>query len=443
MYRVLSRKLGLFKNNEAGQFSVVFAILGLPLLAIASFAVDHNFAYKKSLKLQNALDDTALASVLNQNLTEEERIDYATHYFESFFQDKEDIEFKISESSTTRISLTAETKVPTSIMAITGKDDITVSAKASAEITQGSVVCMLTLDPDGRGSFVVTYGATFEATTCSVQVNSTHGAAASVRNGGQMIAKDICISGGAVGDNIHGAYVPFANTECSAIADPYEHRRIPAPGPCQAPEILEAKLNDWMSRIIEPTEIWVDGQSEIIEGGVTLEPGTYCGGLDLTARHINFAPGEYIIQDGPLLFGSGTKAVGEGVTFIFAGLDANLLVADGSHIDLSAPTRGDLEGLVFAQYLETQHGVDAILPSANSVIRSGGTVKITGTTYLPTHKISFIGGSISEAQAPATSFISYQIRISDGASINVAVDHQAAGLPPILPRSDESARLVE
>ena len=180
-----------------------------------------------------------------------------------------------------------------------------------------------------------------------------------------------------------------------------------------------------------------------MKGGVTLQPGTYCGGLNLHAKNITFAPGEYVIKDGPLVFDSGTVAKGEEVTFVFAGRDASLQIDLGSTLDLSAPERGDLAGLVFAQYLEAEHGAEATLPSAESVISSGGNLNLIGTAYLPTQKISFVGGSISAAQAPATSFIGYQLRIDDGAKINIAVDHLQAGLPPILPRSDESARLIE
>ena len=68
---------------------------------------------------------------------------------------------------------------------------------------------------------------------------------------------------------------------------------------------------------------------------------------------------------------------------------------------------------------------------------------MVGTAYLPEQRIEFIGGSISEAQAPATSFIGYQLLFDEGAKISVAVDHQTAGLPPLLPRSDESARIVQ
>ena len=440
MWTLVKTNIKQYQQNTNGQFGVVFALLAVPLVAISTLALDYNFAQKERLKLSSALDDTALASILDQTLSEAERADYADAYFKQFFDESKDIDLKVLESSDKRVSLVAKANVPTTMASIIGKDNITVSDTAVSKLTEGAVVCMLTLDPDGEHSFEVAHGAKFSANTCSVQVNSTHKEAAIVHNGSKASAKDFCVSGGAVGLEF---FDPFVNTECGVVSDPFQYRRIPAPGTCQAPDILEEKLSDYRSEIFYPTVVWNGTALATIEGGVTLEPGTYCGGLNLSGKHIKFAPGEYIITGGPLLFGQGTKAYGEDITFVMAGKEATLLVEDGSNIDLTAPAKGDLKGLVFAQYVETELGAAGILPSAESIIRSGGTVKIVGTAYLPTQKVSFIGGSISAAQAPATSFIAHQIRIDDGAAISVDVDHQTAGLPPILPRSDESARLVE
>ena len=450
MKQLIKTSLNRYKKNTKGQFSVVFALLALPLMAVTTLALDHSFAYKEKLKLSNALDDTALASVLDQTLTESERAKYATNYFWSFFGDSKDIKFEVLDSGSDRVSLVAKAIVPTSVSAIFGKDNIVVTENAAAEITHGSVVCMLALDPDGERSFEVTNGAKFSANTCSVQVNSTHKEAAIVRDGSTATAKDFCISGGVgqvEGFGDQDKFIPFANTECGTIADPYQYHRIPAPDVCIDDKEVSAILNHWHSGIFEPFEYedYSSGSAQTIrvEGGVTLQPGTYCGGLTLVGKNVRFAPGEYIMKDGHLFFGAGTRAVGEDVAFVFAGKKSVLTITDGSDVTLSAPERGDLKGLVFAQHVETQLGKEAALPTGTSVISAGGNLHLVGTAYLPEQKVTFQGGSISEAQAPATSFIAYQLLFNDGAQISVAVDHQQAGLPPILPRSDESARLVE
>ena len=437
-----------YTQDTSGQFAAIFAIIALPLIAVTTLAVDHNLAYKKQLRLENALDDTALASVLNQTLSESERAEFAANYFSQLFDKPEEINLKVLESGSARVSLAAETDVSTTFASIYGKDSITVSQHAAAELTKGSVVCMLALDPEGERSFEIATGAHFSADTCSVQVNSTHREAAIVRDGSTAKAKDFCISGG-VGEVIGAAgqdkFIPFANTECGSIPDPYQYSRIPAPGDCIPQEKIDEILSDFLSDIHYPTPIWNPDtqQLETVEGGVTLPAGTYCGGLKLLGKNVTFEPGEYIMKDGPLFFGSGTRAMGDDVTFVFSGKDSVLHITDGADVGLTAPKRGDLKGLVFAQHVEKRVGIDAALPTGTSVITAGGNLKLVGTAYLPEQKITFLGGSISESQAPSTSFIAYQLLFNDGAKISVAVDHQVAGLPPILPRSDESARLVE
>ena len=450
MRTLIKTNINQYKQDTSGQFGVVFALLAVPLVAISTLALDHSFAQKERARLSNALDNTALASILNQTLSEDERADYANTFFKQFFDESQNIDLKVLESGNNRVSLVAETNVPTTVASIIGKKNFTVNDTAVSELTEGAVVCMLALDPDGEHSFEVTQGAQFQANTCSVQVNSTHKHAAVVHNGSRAMAKDFCISGGV--ETVYGVdgqdkFLPFANTDCSMIPDPYQHRRIPAPGACLDAKTLDETLNHWHASIFEPFE-YVDGSSGVpqtirVDGGVTLQPGTYCGGLSLDAKNITFLPGEYIIKDGPLFFGLGTRAFGEDVTFIFAGNEASLQITGGADVNLSAPRKGDLGGLVFAQYTETRLGADAHLPNAKSVITAGGNLRLVGTAYLPEHKVIFNGGSISAAQAPATSFIAYQILLDEAAKINIAVDHQQAGLPPILPRSDESARLVE
>lgn len=453
---MISHMKGVIKSyakDTSGQFAAVFAIVALPLIAVTTLAIDHNLAYKKQLRLENALDDTALASVLNQTLSESERAKFADNYFSQLFDKSEEVNLKVLESGSSRVSLAAEADVSTTFASIYGKDSITVSQHAVAELTKGSVVCLLALDPEGDSSFEVKNGAEFSAKTCSVQVNSTHKRAALVHEGGKAIAQDFCISGGAgeggdeAGQGGVDKFEPFANTDCGRIADPYQYHRIPAPDVCIDQEKIDTVLNHWHSEVFFPFEYedFSTGRPETIkvEGGVTLQPGTYCGGLSLAAKNVTFAPGEYIIKDGPLKFGNGTRAFGEDVAFVFAGKEAILHITDGADVDLSAPERGDLKGLVFAQFTENRVGRDAILPNGTSVITAGGNLKLVGTAYLPEQRIEFIGGSISEAQAPATSFIGYQLLFDEGAKISVAVDHQTAGLPPLLPRSDESARIVQ
>jgi len=71
---------------------------------------------------------------------------------------------------------------------------------------------------------------------------------------------------------------------------------------------------------------------------------------------------------------------------------------------------------------------------------------VLGTLYFPKQEIK-ISGEESQmgSHAPATSFIADKIEFAgkEGSSVSVKVDHIRAGLPPMMPRVEDGARLVK
>jgi len=84
--------------------------------------------------------------------------------------------------------------------------------------------------------------------------------------------------------------------------------------------------------------------------------------------------------------------------------------------------------------------------SKANTISSGGRLEVLGTVYFPTQALVVEGeGSRMGAKAPATSFIAHTIDLdgSAGSRVQVNVNHRAANLPPILPRAENGAILIE
>lgn len=114
------------------------------------------------------------------------------------------------------------------------------------------------------------------------------------------------------------------------------------------------------------------------------------------------------------------------------------------------PSAGLTAGLVLWQrYLNFRNYIDGIVPevpkrlTSTSEINSGGGLTLIGTAYLPNHRLVITSENAVSSQSPATSFIAYQIEFSGRTNKQVAVDHVAAGLPPMKPYTDDGARLVE
>lgn len=191
----------------------------------------------------------------------------------------------------------------------------------------------------------------------------------------------------------------------------------------------------------------------------TFYPGTYCGGLTVDGTNVTFSSGTYIIKDGPLTFKNGASADAQDVSFVLTGANAVVTVESGSYVDIKAPKTGDMAGLAFFQDRNVTVAADTSAktnkgkgqtsivgaPGATGVnlISSGGELNVTGTMYFPTQALDVLGDSVLGARAPATSFIAHQVTFAGETKAAVSVDYVKGGIPPLLPRSDDGARLVK
>jgi hypothetical protein len=141
---------------------------------------------------------------------------------------------------------------------------------------------------------------------------------------------------------------------------------------------------------------------------------------------------------------NGAQVEGRGVTFGFLGNSAVLNISKGAEVDFKAPSSGPREGLVFMEMAGDTFW-DRFAEVKQHEISSGGKLNITGTAYFPNQSI-LVNGSGTEmgAEAPATSFIAKTLAFNgeNSSKVQVKVDHRAADLPPLLPRSEDGAFLI-
>jgi len=342
-----------------------------------SIAIDSNRMDRERTKLKSALDTAALAAITNQTLSPSERATYAEKRFWDNIHSQHKIGVKVTHSGSDRVELVGEIELPTLMTGVIGKEAITVTEISASELTKGATVCMLALDKEAARSFEVTEGATLDA-NCSIQVNSTHKLAAVVDLGGQAVAQNFCVAGGA-----EGKYSPYVNTECAAANNPYAEIETPTPGQCINEYDLQVKLADWRAErdAIENHEIEENDRWALAtrEGRVWyptyfekphLQPGNYCNGLFLEGKEFILDPGVYHITGGTIVFGLGTELIGEGITFVLHN-EANLEIRDGSILNLKGPQQGPMEGLVFAQALGNKPLYSPTYPNATSTITDG------------------------------------------------------------------------
>jgi hypothetical protein len=122
----------------------------------------------------------------------------------------------------------------------------------------------------------------------------------------------------------------------------------------------------------------------------TLNPGVYCGGMDLKSSNANVTlnPGIYILDQGSLSMVGNSTLTGAGVTIIFTSSTgsnyATASIGGGAIINLSAPTTGSTAGIAL-------YG-DRNMPVGTSYSFGGGSSQtIQGIAYFPKGAVSWAG----------------------------------------------------
>jgi len=431
----LGRFAKKYSKDQNGQFAILFALLAVPMIIAVAYVSDMTYAGKVKAELKASLDSAALAAVIDQTLTEAERTTFAIDHFNENFELSDMFKLDVTDPSAKRVELTATGSFPSYIGAMTGNDKFELEASAASVLTSKDVICMLALDPSSEGAFTVERGASFYGKECSVQVNSTHTRAAIVDSHSSAIAKSFCVSGGS-----QGTYTPYINSECARIEDPFVKVQAPLSAGCSN---LAALSTSNLATAIEETPKFLS-----ISDNAVLSPGVYCKTVSFEGTNITLLPGNYIFEETASFF-KGTEVSGDGVTLILNGPTSIIELMGGADLKIKAPATGPYAGIAIFQNRHTAaSGKGKNTFSAISEIWNGSGMNITGTVYLPTQRIYIGKDSATDVSSkyvtvsPATSFIAHQIHL-DNSVTSVAVDHKSAGLPPMLPRSDEGARLVK
>lgn len=476
-------KLKTYIRNDNAQVAVIFALAALPLMAFTSAALDYSQVTKEKARISNALDAAVLAAANNNAITDAAKDAYAeTHFLANY---KGDMELTLTPSmKPDRVKLSAEGEFNLSFGHLVGIKNLRVSEASAATIANENTICLMALNETDAESILFDGGITYSSPTCAVQTNSSHERALTSRSSQPPLAQSFCAVGGAT-----GTFEPYVKGECKTIPDPYADTAIPYfPNECSTPisELIVFKdqspaarrareANVFQLRLaaafaaleetgslqsavdaffsFETDPVFDDDLNEIIDvsqnrtgSDVNLMPGIYCGGLTVDGINVDFLPGEYIVKDGPLSFINGAEAVAEEVTFILAGSGAVLNIQSESSLNLKAPTIGPRKGLAVMEAIDSAAPGNRTYEEQSSLIAEGGSLQVLGTVYLPTQKLDVLGQNTSiGSMAPSTSFIADKIRISGGyeSKMTIGVAHVDAAMPPILPRAEDGARLVE
>ncbi|ATP18922.1 MULTISPECIES: TadE/TadG family type IV pilus assembly protein [Sphingobium] len=158
--------LGRLRRNQAGNTLAMVAAAVIPLAALIGGGVDMSRAYMAKARLQQACDAGALAgrrSMTTSAMTSTD-IDEAKKFFDFNFPQKtfQTDEFapniRSDPSLTTTVLVSADTRIPTTIMRILGFQYLNLSVSCSSKFDIGNTDVMLVLDTTGSMSSNISDG---------------------------------------------------------------------------------------------------------------------------------------------------------------------------------------------------------------------------------------------------------------------------------------------
>jgi hypothetical protein len=301
-------------------------------------------------------------------------------------------------SGTKFVEVEVRRTVPTTFASIFGRGSAVVRSHATAGVAM-SEYCFLVLDPTSANALKLENSAQLRGSGCGIQVNSTNASGTNVAgNSAQITAPSFGVAAGsAVGAEkiITDGGVQYG---VPATPDPLSQLAMPSvPNTC-----------DYGSA----------AAPAVLMGTITLNPGTYCGGINVNGN-FTLRPGLYILRGGGLTIigGAGSlQASGTGVTFLNTAPPAGatyswgpIFVQSGSvNLNLWANTdpASALPGVLFY--------TDPAAPYMVNLFKANSVSRMDGTMYFPTGMVKFESGATFTING---ALIAYQVEMSQSVNL--------------------------
>ncbi|MBK3399196.1 MULTISPECIES: TadE/TadG family type IV pilus assembly protein [Methylobacterium] len=433
--------LARFARDRSGAFLIAFAVALPVLLGAVSAAVEYSrLLYRKAqlqsaadsgvlaganmLKLANA-DDTAVTSITRQAIEAQARTP----------ADRRSLIGAEVGDGRRSVSTVVEETVPSLMGKLLSLPSTTIVVRATAQLVGSFRLCLLALDNSAKGALDLEKRAQVTAEGCTLYSNSRSASGIQGKDSATARALSICSAGGF--DGSKALFTPAPITDCTPIDDPLKDRPLPTPDyDCV---ILSPSANP--GRKMPPP-----GPIDMVTGVVTLDPGTYCGGLRITESAIvTLRPGTYVMKDGPLIVDKKASLSGQGVAFYFTGSKGGMLFDKDTAVSLTAPTSGLMAGLLIAEsrtvFDPVPVPIDTYItpppppppggakPMREYRILSDNTRTMLGTIYLPAGRLIVDSSRPVADQSAYTVIVARQINLYEGPNLHLNANYGATSVP--------------
>lgn len=365
----------------------------------------------------------------------------------------------IDEGNAVKVSITAkpQTYFPGPIAQGVGA----IVAEATAEVSGGGYVCMIGLDPNAPSTLDMSDKARVTATDCAIYSNSKNKGSLKLHNLARVKADLVCVAGGVAGPM--SAVSPNKPiTDCPPLEDPLRDRPEPNVGLLQCDNLLGGLLGkdllgkdgklltlegllgkggllggllsgellakkNLLTSILEGDIVGNLAPGLLVTGDQELEPGVYCGGINVIGGHVRLKPGTYILNNGGLVVANGgtLEVLGDGgVGFYLTGVLglSTIQFAPSSTISLQAQRTGDMAGMLFFEDRD-------VLFKFPHIIASNNARNLVGTIYLPGNTLAINSQNPIADQSDYTVIIAKKFEMKDGPELVLNTDYENSAIP--------------
>jgi Flp pilus assembly protein TadG len=385
-------------------------IMMLGIIAVAVFVVggivDYMSLSNQKQQLQGVADRAAVASAQELIVAKDsdDRVNaVATSFVDANYTAKAhetDAEI-IEKGKAVHVTITAapQTYFPGPI----ARGVKQIQVEATAEISGGGYVCMIGLSPTESSTLDMKDKARVTATNCAIYSNSKSNSSLTLHSLARVKADLVCVAGGVSGST--SAVSPDAPiTDCPPLEDPLRDRPEPKVGLLKCDHLLTVLITG-------------------LSGKVTLEPGVYCGGINIAlGGDVTLKPGVYVMNNGTLTVETGGKLQGENVGFYLTGLLSTIQFGPSSTISLTAPKTGDMAGMLFFEDRKRLIGIPHRIASDNAR-------KLVGTIYLPNNTLTIDSKDPIADQSDYTVIIARKFEMKQGPELVLNTDYENSPIP--------------
>jgi Flp pilus assembly protein TadG len=428
-----------FRSQESGGVVVIFALMVPVLMGLSAAAVEYAGLVKRRAELQRAADAASIAAVNQFKLANTDDASVIQFAIANATSQAKATGNQVSAAQATAevigkhagVHVTITEVMPLSFAKLLQMPSVTITTNSTAKLTGSTRLCLLALDPKAAKALSLEKNARLSASDCSLYSNSTD--RAGISGGDSAVASAImtCSAGGFSGNK--ATFLPPPATGCPPLKDPLEGRAAPPSLPCI---VVNTFSNENAGDTTKPVTI--------SQGFVTLDPGTYCGGLKITGTaQVTLRPGVYTMNNGPLIVDKKGSMIGTDVGFYFNGDKGGLLFDKDSTISLAAPRDGVMAGLLMFE----QRTVSAPVPPPTPLkgppppgptpttpvrqyrIISDNARNLLGTIYLPAGQLIIDSKNAVADQSAYTVIVARLVNLYDGPNLVLNARYANSDVP--------------